>query len=181
MALRAIDVLQKVDPNHTKSIRLKVWLQLRQDQFDPAMASLVQFVSLTLNDKNTSDFEKTDAMQFAGRIFGFLDGPVVHKVNMNNRDASINSILGLADDHRQKSFEIGYKSVAQKFSGMMSEKMAVDTAAAEQDAKIQQAKYESLAEREKQLHDAEIRTAQERERTRTTINRGLTDVNNEAT
>lgn len=176
MALRAIDVLQKMEPENAKPLRLKVWLQLRQDQFDPAMASLIQFVSLTQKDNSLSEFEKTEAMEFAGRIFGFLDGPVANKVNMGNRDAAINKVLAGITEREHKSFEIGYKSVADKFTSLMSEKLSVDSAAAEQDARIQQERYHALAEREKQLDQAEQRTARERENTRAAINKGLTDI-----
>ena len=176
MALRATEVLATKDPTNPKPLRLKVWLELRQNKFEPALTSLAKFITLIEQDKDTTRFQKTQAYEFAGRIFGFLDGPVADKVDMGTRDETINQILDGLNEDMHQSFESGYSTVATKFKGMMSEKMRVDMDAAKQDAIIQKAKYNSLAEKEKQLHEAEQRTAAERRQTRNSINQGLTDI-----
>lgn len=176
MALRAIEVLQKMEPKNGKPLRLKTWLQLRQDEVEAAMGSLIEYISLIDQDSRLSAFERKEAMEFAGRVLGFLDGPVAHKVNGGDRDAAVDQISARMTPEDGKAFEAGYTSVMNQFSGLMSEKVKVDADAAAEDAVVQQAKFASLAAKEKELHEAEQRTAKERERTRAQITKGLTDI-----
>lgn len=181
MALRAIEVLEKMDAENPRTsshrpIRLKVWLLLRQDRFDDATVALMKYVRETRKNPEVTDFEMRSVMMFAGKIVGFLDGPVANKVNQQNRDAAITMILEPADQQLRQAFDAGYTEVAQKYNGLMSQKQNVDAEAAEQDAKIQQAKYEALAAREKELAMTEQRVAAERANTRAAINKGLTDI-----
>lgn len=176
MAIKAIDVLQKMQPENARPLRLKVWLELRYDKYEPALASLVNYMTLIKQDDSITGFERTAASEFAGRIFGFLDGPVGNKVNMGDRDAAMNAVLSGLSEQDYKAFEAAYAGVANKYNGLVSQKRQVDADAAAQDKVIQQAKYKSLVQREKQLHEAEQRTAMERQRTRAAINKGLTDI-----
>lgn len=176
MSLKAIEVLRKADPGRVKPLRLKVWLQLRQDRFDVALGSLVEYIRLIDATPGISEFDRQESMAFAGRVFGFLDGPVAAKVKPADRETAIDQIMSLITDRDEESFEKGYARVVGQYEALMNEKKRVDAEAAAEDAVVQQVKYRALEARERELHEAEQRTAAERRQTRAQINQGLTDI-----
>jgi len=178
-AMVAIEVLEKMDPKNTTTIRLKAWLLLRQSKFDAAMMSVSKFISLIESDKTVSSAGRQEAYTFAGTIFGFLDGPVADRINRTSRDSAIHSVLLNIDTTSQTAFDSAYQRVASKYGEIMNTKQEVDQAAAIQDAKVRQTKFAMLTEKEAQLQEAERRVGNERSEFRTAAIKSLANLRNQ--
>lgn len=161
-AIVAIEALEKIEPKNARTTRLKTWLLLRQSKFDSALISVSDFISLVNSDKKSSKGARERAYEFAGTVFGFLDGPVANRVNRVSRDSALLSVLVKVDVASQTAFDSAYQRVASKYGEIMYAKQEVDKSAAIQDAKVRQAKFEMLTEKEAQLQEAERRIGNER-------------------
>lgn len=150
-ALAAIDDLHKLRPEHWPSWRLKTWLLLRQDRFNAATVALGKFIDVVRADKDIDDFNRTEAYRFAGRVFGFLDGPVKGKADRSTMDIVKRKILFELDADLLNAFSFEYDDVIEQYETMMKQKTKHEEDFRKKDVQERKKKLEELNKQKAQL------------------------------
>lgn len=150
-ALAAIESLHAIDDTNPQSWRLKVWLQLRYDKYNAAAVSLGKYIEKVKADKKLDDFSRADAYRFAGRVFGYLEGPVKRHISTVTVETIKGRILHKLDADLLNSFTLEYTAVEHQFNKLNGAKLKHEANFAEQDEKERKIKFTQLTQVEQQL------------------------------
>ncbi len=86
-------------PDNLDGWMLKIWLNTLEDKFDVALINMRPFKQKIDKSKDLSDQTKILIYRRLGRLIGYLQGPVVDRVNKNVLDGTIFAIAnGLPPD-----------------------------------------------------------------------------------
>ncbi|MEC9092559.1 MAG: hypothetical protein VX438_07640 [Planctomycetota bacterium] len=150
-ALAAIESLHEIHSSSPQSWRLKTWLLLRQDKFNGAAVSLGKYIEAVKADKTMDDFSRREAYRFAGRVLGFLEGPVESSVNLVTLDALKRRIFLKIDPELMKALQADSANVKATYRNLMESKAKHEENFARIDAQQRKIKFAQLSKLEVQL------------------------------
>lgn len=175
-ALKALDELERIDPTKTQPQRLKTWLLLRQNEFNLAVTSLGKYIELVNADKTLSDFARTEAYRFAGRVFAYLEGPVQGRASKLPMETTKRKILFKLDPDLLSAFNFDFSVVEKEYQEMIGKKQTIDQNAAKIDAEKRKMKFAQLTEVEKQLAENKDQIAEKSSELRTEATKVLEEL-----
>ncbi len=157
-------------PSNLDGWMLKSWLDTLEDNFDTALVSM-RALNNHLIDTGDLPMEITSSIYSRmGRLIGYMEGPVAHRVNQNLLFTTIQSISNNAPPKRLKEFNLGRTQVLEKHTEIKNSQAQKKNEelekVAERDKKVEQLLYLE----NKSLLDSEERLSEEIKRVRQDAN-----------
>lgn len=139
-AQKLIDEVLTADASHLPALRARVWLTAMLRNYGAAMVAAEKLAEkLPAEEGATSEAEDQNRalVQFLGRMYGFLGGPVAANVKIDDRKASERKIAVRLTEARRAAFEEARDGVLQKHLELLDARDAQTDAAKEaaEDAK----------------------------------------------
>lgn len=175
-AISVIDRLEELDPANSLQLRLKTWLLLRREKFDAAVVTLTRFIEKVKADGSLDDFSRLESYRFAGRVFGFLDGPASSRVNPVTRESSRRKVLMGIDADLKDAFDLDYSAVRDEYRDLINAKGKAEKTALDADIKQRQIKFAQLIRTEAQLDESQKRLNSQAIEIRENVNRELLEI-----
>jgi hypothetical protein len=155
-------------PGNLDGWMLKAWLNALEDNFDTSLVS-IRSLNNHLTDSVDLPIEiKSSIYSRMGRLIGYMEGPVAHRVNQNLLHATTQSVINNAPRKHLKEFNSGRAQVLEKYTEIknsQAQKKNEELAkVAERDQKIEQIlnrENESLSDSEKKLSEEIERVRQD--------------------
>lgn len=152
--------ITEIFPRNLDGWMLKAWLNALEDNFE---TSLVAIRSLNQQLIATADLPaevKTSIYSRLGRLIGYLEGPVAHRVNQNLLFTTTQFIINTAPQNHLREFNSSRTEVQEKYTEIKNNQAQKKTEelskVAQRDQKIEQIlnrENESLSDSEQQLSE----------------------------
>lgn len=166
-------VAEKITENFPRNLdgwMLKAWLDALEDNFE---TSLVSMLSLKNHLTDTGDLPmeiKSSIYARLGRLIGYMEGPVAHRVNQNLLFTTTQAITNNSPPKQLKEFNLGRTQVLEKYTEIKNsqaqKKNEELSKVAERDKKIEQL----LSRENESLLDSEVKLSEEIKRVRQDAN-----------
>lgn len=119
-ALAALDQSIHRDPQFLDGLLIRAHLNLRLRNFDQALVDLRSIVRL-MDKVELNDVQKNAVFYRIGRMVGFLEGPVSHRVNQDLLNRLSNEIPNFAGNQQFLEIRKGVDEVLQIYAQMVEQ------------------------------------------------------------
>lgn len=147
-------------PENLDGWMLKSWLNALEDKFDTSLVSIQSLNRQLLANTDLSLESRSSIYSRLGRLIGYLEGPVAHRVNQNLLLTTTQTITRTAPPKNLRDFNLGRAQVSDKYTEIknnQTQKKNEELAkVAQRDQKIEQIlnlENESLSDSEQRLSE----------------------------
>ncbi len=162
--------ITKTFPNNLDGWMLKAWLNALEDNFENSLVSIRSLNQRLIATADLSVEIKSSIYSRLGRLIGYLEGPVAHRVNQNLLLTTTQFITNTAPQNHLKEFNSSRTEVQEKYTEIKKDQAQKKN---EELAKVAQRdqKIEQILNRENEsLSDSEQKLSEEIERVRQDAN-----------
>jgi len=138
------------DPTHLHAAKAKAWLSMLAKNYTQSLVELDRLVQM----KASSDDDKLEAVRYAGRLVGYLEGPADGSVNEPTLQAAKRKIFSRLDDKQIAEFDKARDGVIEMHHSF----------SLEQEQTADEAKAQAEKDRERELKELESEQTQLEER-----------------
>jgi len=158
--------LTETFPKNLDGWMLKAWLNALEDNFEISLVSMQSLNQKVLATPDLPVEVKSSIYSRLGRLIGYLEGPVAHRVNQNLLLTTTQSITKTAPEKHLNEFNLGRAQVFEKYNEIQQNQTLKTNEELVKVAKRDQ-KIEQLLNRENEsLSDSEQKLSEEIERVR---------------